>query len=254
MNSPPEQTTDTALRVGVRGAAGRMGREACRAIDGAAGMDLVAQIDLGEDPETAFRQAGVTVALDFTVPEALGEGVPSMLRAGARVVVGTSGVTDTQREAWDGLARDVDSAVLVVPNFCVGVVLLQSFCQRAAKFFDDVEVIELHHERKVDSPSGTASDTARRIGEARPDGVANQNADSSDFRGGRVDGIPVHSVRLPGLLAHQEVLFGGVGELLTLRHDTSDRAAFMPGVLLALRGVQGLQGVVVGLEHCLAEQ
>jgi 4-hydroxy-tetrahydrodipicolinate reductase len=142
--------------------------------------------------------------------------------------------------------------VLVVPNFCIGVVLMQRWAVQAARFYRDVEIIELHHERKVDSPSGTAADTARRIASVR-DGSQNRNADASEFRGGRIDGIPVHSVRLSGLLAHQEVLLGGDGEVLTIRHDSMDRRSFMPGVLRAIRKVQSLQGVVVGLEHCLDE-
>lgn len=240
-------------RVAVRGAAGRMGKEAVSAIREADDLELVCELDLGDDPASRFRENAVEVALDFTEPKALGEGVPAMLRAGASVVIGTSGVTKTQQEAWRELCADTGTAVLVVPNFCIGVLLMQSFAEQAARWFPDVEIIELHHEKKVDSPSGTAADTARRIARARneEDCVANASLDKSEFRGGRVAGISIHSIRLPGLLAHQELLFGGKGEILTLRHDSLDRKAFMPGVLLALRAVRELQGVSVGLESVL---
>lgn len=232
-----------------------MGREAVSAIQAAEDLELVDQLDLGDDPAPRFRDSGVEAALDFTQPTALQEGIPAMLSSGASVVIGTSGVSDEQLESWRGICAQKRSAVLVVPNFCIGILLMQRFAEQAARWFPDVEIIEMHHERKVDSPSGTATDTARRLARARrlEDCLVPADLDQSEFRGGRVEGIPIHSVRLPGLLAHQELLFGGKGEILTLRHDSLDRRAFMPGVVLALRKVRELQGVNVGLECVLPE-
>lgn len=246
------EQTEATIRVGVRGVEGRMGREVRAAVDGAPGLDLVCGVDVGAEVGELFRAAEVQVAVDFTVPAALAEGIPAMLRAGAHVVVGTSGVTEDHLCAWRETAREQERNVLVVPNFCVGIVLLQRFAVQAARFYADIEIVEMHHEKKVDSPSGTAADTARRIGKARGQ-KANANRDESAFRGGRIAGVPVHSVRLPGLLAHQVVSFGGPGEVLSIRHDTTDRKSFMPGVLLAIRRVGGLRGVRVGLENCLPE-
>ena len=239
------------LRIGVRGALGRMGQEACRSVEASDDLELVLRLDLGDDAATALRDEPCDVVLDLTRPDALDEGIPTLLEGGAAVVIGTSGVGEARIEAWRPLVERHGGPLLVVPNFCVGVVLLQRFAQEAARFYRDVELIELHHEKKVDSPSGTAADTARRIAHARPEGFANANEDDGPFRGERIEGIPTHSVRLPGLLAHQEVLFGAEGEVLRLRHDSTSRSSFMPGVLLALRRVRDLSGVVVGLENCL---
>lgn len=238
------------IRVGIRGAKGRMGQEAVAAIAGESDLEVVAAADMGDDCEKAFGEANVEVAVDFTNPAALADGIPAALRAGASVVVGTSGVTDAMIGDWRKICGELGRSVLVVPNFCVGVVLLQRFAEEAARYFPEVEILEMHHEKKIDSPSGTASDTARRVASARGD-AENANSDDSAFRGGRIGGVPVHSVRLPGLLAHQVVWFGGLGEVLSIRHDSLDRGAFMPGVLRAVRGVRDLDGVQIGLEHCL---
>jgi 4-hydroxy-tetrahydrodipicolinate reductase len=235
------------IRVAIRGATGRMGRMVAAALASTPDLRVVATPGRGEDLALVL----VDVGIDFTRPDALDEGVAAMLRAGAAVVVGTSGVEARHLEAWREQARRADRPVLVVPNFSLGIVLLQRFAVQASRWFGDVELLEMHHEKKADSPSGTAADTARRIAAARRPGAANQNRDVSAYRGGRVEDLPVHSVRLPGMLAHQVVWFAGPGEVLSLRHDCTDRAAYAPGVMLAIRGVRRLRGVVVGLEHCL---
>ncbi|MEZ5989609.1 MAG: 4-hydroxy-tetrahydrodipicolinate reductase [Planctomycetota bacterium] len=239
-------------RVLVRGARGRMGQEACAAVEAAPDLELAAGVDLGDDLEAAIRETRATHALDMTRPEAL-DGVETMIRAGLAVVVGTSGVDPARRAAWAALAEDAGTGVLVVPNFCIGVVLMQRFAEQAVRWLPDVEILELHHEQKVDSPSGTAAATAERLARSRREAGRTPlaRADDAPFRGGRVEGIPVHSIRLPGLLAHQVVQLGAPGEVLSIRHDTLDRKAFMPGILLALRGVGRVRGLELGLEVLL---
>ncbi|MFQ5506359.1 MAG: 4-hydroxy-tetrahydrodipicolinate reductase [Planctomycetota bacterium] len=241
------------IRVLLRGAAGRMGREVCRSVEEAADLELVARIDLGDDLGQALERCGAEVAVDFTAPEALDAGIPPLIEAGLRVIVGTSGVGERQLETWRSLVERHGGSVLVVPNFSLGMVVMQRLAEQAVASFPDLEILELHHEQKVDSPSGTAQDTALRLAEARKKAGRGPEAppDDSAFRGGRVAGIPVHSLRLPGVLAQQQILFGGPGELLTLRHDTLSRQAFMPGVCLAIRRIGQLDGLCIGLESCL---
>ena len=245
------------IKVAVFGAAGRMGRQVCAALDAADGLEVAAGIDVGDDPELAVR-AGAQVAVDFTHPGAVAGNLEFCLRNGIHVVVGTSGFTPdrvAQVEGWLAEAKP-DLGVLVAPNFSLGAVLMMKFAAQAAPYFESVEVVELHHPDKADAPSGTALRTAQLIAEARaaagsapiPDATAQ---DADHHRGGKVDGVPVHSVRLRGLVAHQEVLLGGVGEILTIRHDSLDRASFMPGVLLGVREVVRRPGLTVGLEHYL---
>ena len=241
----------TSIQVAVRGAQGRMGQAALRAIRESQDLRCVVELAKGAPIAEQLSGSGASVALDLTVPSALPEGIASLLRAGLDVVVGTSGVREEWREEWAGLCEELGRSCLIVPNFCIGVVLLQRFAVEAARWFPDVELIEMHHERKVDHPSGTACDTARRIAEARDAAGGRAAVPPDETRSSLVDGVPVHAVRLPGLLAHQLVLFGAPGEGLTLRHDTSDRGAFMPGVLLAMRKVGQLGGLRVGLEHVL---
>jgi len=231
-----------------------MGTTAVAAIEATADLDLVAAVDLGDSVSDAVRESGARVAIDLTAPAALADGVPEMIRAGLSLVIGTSGATDEQIEDWRGLVAEHGKPVLIVPNFSLGVVLLQRMAEQAARIYADFEILELHHENKVDSPSGTARDTARRLAAARAAAHLEPTpmSDRSEFRGGRVDDVPIHSVRLPGLLAHQEMWFGSAGELLTLRHDTFNRSAFMPGLCLAARRVESLSGLNIGLEHCLA--
>jgi 4-hydroxy-tetrahydrodipicolinate reductase len=243
------------IKVGVLGAKGRMGSEVCRAIDAAEDMRVTAAVDVGDAREPL---ADCDVVVDFTHPSAVMENVQWCLAHGRNVVVGTSGFDEARLAAVGGWLGGTPSArVLIVPNFSVGAVLMMRFAEQAARFFESAEVIELHHAAKVDAPSGTASRTAALISAARaaaglgpsPDATVSEVAGA---RGAALDGVRVHSVRLAGLLAHQEVLLGGHGEILTIRHDSLDRASFMPGVLMAVRGVAALPpGVTVGLEDLL---
>lgn len=242
------------LRVGVLGARGRMGREVCRAVAAADDLELGAQVDVGDDRE-ALR--GGQVAVDFTHPDAVMDNVAWCLQAGLHVVVGTTGFTEErlgQVRSWVEAAPGL--GVVVAPNYGIGAVLLMHFAEQAARYFESVEVIELHHAGKVDAPSGTALRTAARLAAARAAAGLGAPPDATTSalpgaRGAQVDGVHVHAVRLPGLVAHQEVLFGGAGETLTLRHDSLDRASFMPGVLLAVRRVGERPGLTVGLEELL---
>ena len=245
-----------SVQVAVFGAAGRMGRQVCAAVEAADGLELVAQIDAGEDPKLAV-QAGAQVAVDFTHPEAVLGNLEFCLAHGIHAVVGTSGFgPDKLVEAERLLAAAPGVGVLVAPNFSLGAVLMMKFAAQAAAYFESVEIVELHHPDKADAPSGTALRTAQLIADARkaagaapsPDATV---SDADHHRGGKVDEVTIHSVRLRGLVAHQEVLLGGVGETLTIRHDSLDRASFMPGVVLGVREVAKHPGLTVGLEHYL---
>jgi 4-hydroxy-tetrahydrodipicolinate reductase len=243
------------LRVGVLGAAGRMGSEVVRAVEGAADLTLAGTADVGDD-RAALREADVVV--DFTSPDVVLDNVRWCIDAGVHAVVGTTGWTPDRLETVRGwLADKPDLGVLIAPNFGIGAVLMMRFAATAARYFESVEIIELHHANKIDAPSGTARRTAEMIAEARTSAgldAAGPDATTQSLegaRGTRVDDIPVHSIRLSGLVAHQEVLLGGSGETLTLRHDSLDRASFMPGVLLAVRGVVDRPGLTVGIEPLL---
>lgn len=243
------------LRVGVLGARGRMGSQVCRAVEAAPDLALVAAVDVDDDREV-LRAAQVVV--DFTGPDAVMGNLRWCIGEGRHAVVGTTGF-DQERLArvrgW--LAGRPDVGVLIAPNFGVGAVLMMHFATQAARFFDSVEIVELHHAGKVDAPSGTARRTAELVAEARRGaGLATAGPDATTTalagaRGAEVDGVRVHSVRLPGLVAHQEVLLGGHGETLTIRHDSLDRSSFMPGVLLGVRRTPGRPGLTVGLEPLL---
>jgi 4-hydroxy-tetrahydrodipicolinate reductase len=243
------------IKVGVLGAKGRMGSEVCRAVEGADGMEVAATVDVGD---TRDPLAACDVVVDFTHPGAVLDNLQWCLSRGRNVVVGTSGFDEARLAAVsDWLSASPSARALIVPNFSVGAVLMMRFAEQAARFFESAEVIELHHAAKADAPSGTASRTASLISAARaaaelgpmPDATVSEVAGA---RGAALDGVRVHSVRLAGLLAHQEVLLGGHGEILTIRHDSLDRASFMPGVLLAVRGVASLPaGLTVGLESLL---
>jgi 4-hydroxy-tetrahydrodipicolinate reductase len=234
-----------------------MGRQVCDAIEAADGLELVARIDADEDPKQAVT-AGATVAVDFTSPDVVLGNLEFCLGHRIHVVVGTSGFgPDKLAEVERLLSAAPGAGVLVAPNFSLGAVLMMKFAAQAAPYFESVEIVELHHPDKLDAPSGTAQRTAQLIAEARraagagasPDATA---ADADHHRGGRVEDVTVHSVRLRGLVAHQEVLLGGVGETLTIRHDSLDRASFMPGVVLGVREVSRHPGLTVGLEHYLS--
>jgi len=237
------------IKVGVVGASGRMGQAVCAAVDGAADMELAARVDLGDDLSLVD---GCDVVVDFTAPDVVMQTLAHCIPAGVHVVVGTSGFDDERLQQVEGMLRP-GVGVLVAPNFSIGAVLMMRFAAMAAPFFESVEVVELHHPDKVDAPSGTAVRTAAMIAAAR-EGRANPDATTTSLdgaRGASVDGVPVHSVRVRGLVAHQEVLFGGVGETLTIRHDSLDRASFMPGVLLGVREVGSHPGLTVGLDSFL---
>jgi 4-hydroxy-tetrahydrodipicolinate reductase len=243
------------IRVGVLGAQGRMGSTVCGAVEAAPDMEVAAQVDVG-DPLDLLD--GCDVVVDFTHPAAVMDNLRWCLTRGLRVVVGTSGFDEGRLAQVSAMLADYgDRRVLVVPNFSVGAVLMMRFAAQAAPFFESAEVIELHHAGKVDAPSGTSSRTATMIGEARSAAGLGPSPDATvtaaeGARGTEVDGVHVHSVRLAGLVAHQEVLLGGHGEVLTLRHDSLDRASFMPGVLVAIRGAAGLApGLTVGLDGLL---
>ncbi|MQA94618.1 MAG: 4-hydroxy-tetrahydrodipicolinate reductase [Streptosporangiales bacterium] len=228
------------IRVGVLGAKGRMGSEVVRAVEAAGDMELVAAIDADEDRE-ALRSAEVVV--DFTHPDAVMDNLRWCIEAGVHAVVGTTGFDEARlAELRERLAAKPEVRVLVAPNFGIGAVLMMHFAAKAAPFFESVEVVELHHPNKADAPSGTARRTAELAAQARSAAGAGASPDATTSaldgaRGADVDGVRVHAVRLAGLIAHQEVLLGGHGETLTIRHDSMNRESFMPGVLLAVRHI-----------------
>jgi 4-hydroxy-tetrahydrodipicolinate reductase len=249
-----------AIRVGVLGASGRMGRTVCAAVAGDPALDLVAAVDVAGDEvegvaiargREALLEARADVAVDFTRPDAVLENVLWCVANGVHVVVGTTGMTpDDLRRIEASLTGD--SNVFVAPNFAIGAVLMMHFAEQASRFLPAAEIVELHHDGKVDAPSGTALSTARKIAAARPDPYRGPDGESlSGSRGGDHEGVRIHSVRLPGLVAHQEVILGGPGQTLTIRHDSMDRSSFMPGVLLAVREVADHPGLTVGLERLL---
>jgi 4-hydroxy-tetrahydrodipicolinate reductase len=244
------------IKVGVLGARGRMGSQVCQAVAGADGMGIAAEVDEGDSRDAL---AGCDVVVDFTHPGAVMDNLRWCVGKGLDTIVGTSGFDEprlAQIREW--LAGAPSVRVLVVPNFSVGAVLMMRFAQQAARFFTSAEVIELHHAAKADAPSGTASRTAAMIAEARAAAGLGEPPDAtvSAVEGARGSalggGVHVHSVRMAGLVAHQEVLFGAPGEVLTIRHDSMDRVSFMPGVLRAIRGIAGLPaGLTVGLDPLL---
>ncbi len=243
------------IRVGVLGARGRMGAVVCATVHEAADLTLTAAVDAGDARDPL---AGCDVVVDFTDPAAVLENLRWCLARGLDVVVGTSGFDEARRAAaGEWLALAPSARLLVVPNFSVGAVLMMRFAELAAPFFESAEIIEMHHPAKADAPSGTAAATAAIVSAARagaglglpPDATASA---AHGARGAVLDGVHVHSVRLSGLLAHQEVLLGGHGEVLTIRHDSLERASFMPGVLAAVRGIAALPpGLTVGLAGLL---
>ncbi len=241
------------IRVGVLGARGRMGAEVCRAVDAADDLDLVAMVDTG-DILNFISDAGAQVVVDFTHPDVVMDNIRWCIDEGISLVVGTSGF-DQERmatvEDWVRVApRPV--GVVIAANFGLGAVLMMDFATRAARYFDSVEIVELHHPHKADAPSGTARRTAQLVSAARAEAGKAPMTDATMIaadgaRGALVDGVHVHSVRLAGLVAHQEVLLGAAGETLTIRHDSHDRASFMPGVLLAVRQVLHHPGLTQGI-------
>ena len=245
-----------AVKVGVLGARGRMGQEVCRAIKATNDLELVAEIDLNDSIEI-LKSSKAEVIVDFTTPEVVMENLKFAIENGIHAVVGTTGFDDTRLDTLKNLlTANPKIGVLIAPNFGLGAVLMMQFAKSAAKYFESAEIIELHHPEKVDAPSGTASRTAELINEARREAnlgkMPDKTAKSLDgARGAKIGEVSIHSVRLRGLVAHQEVLFGDKGELLTIRHDSLDRSGFMPGVLVGVREVSLNPGLTVGLEHYL---
>lgn len=244
------------LPVAVLGARGRMGSEAVRAVEAAPDLDLVAALG-SSDSLDVLVSAGARVVVDLTVPDATADNVRFAVEHGMHAVVGTTGWTGGRLTALEAtLAGNPGVGVLIAPNFALGSVLATAFAASAARYFESVEIIELHHPDKVDAPSGTAARTAELVAAARAAAGVPAAPDATrdrleGARGASVDGIPVHSIRLRGLTAHQEVLLGSPGEQLTIRHDSFDRASFMPGVLLGIRTVGGRPGLTVGLDGYL---
>jgi 4-hydroxy-tetrahydrodipicolinate reductase len=244
------------IRVAVLGASGRMGSEACRAVEAAEDLELVASLG-SADSLDELMQSKADVAVDLTRPDAVMKSLQFCIEHGVSVVVGTSGFDDERLDEVRGWLADAPRVgVLIAPNFAVGAVLMMRFAAQAARYFESVEVVELHHPEKADAPSGTARRTAELISESRRAAGLGAPPDKTSTaldgaRGATVEGVPVHSLRVRGLVASQEVLFGGVGETLCIRHDSSDRASFMPGVLLGIREIRDRPGLTVGLEHLL---
>ncbi|MBE9260120.1 MULTISPECIES: 4-hydroxy-tetrahydrodipicolinate reductase [Nostocales] len=277
-------SNQTSIPVIVNGAAGKMGREVIKAVAAASDLTLMGAIDTtpehqGKDagelaglseplevpitnqlePMLAYvageRQMQPGVLVDFTHPDAVYSNIRSAIAYGIRPVVGTTGLSPAQLEELADFAEKASTGCLVIPNFSIGMVLLQEAALRASQYFDHVEIIELHHNQKADAPSGTAIQTAQllaEMGKTFNTAIVEETEKIPGARGSLADeGIRIHSIRLPGLIAHQEVIFGAAGQIYTLRHDTSDRACYMPGVILAIRKVNQLKSLVYGLEKIL---
>jgi 4-hydroxy-tetrahydrodipicolinate reductase len=217
------------IKVLVNGAKGKMGIEAVKAVQKETDFELVGQTDLGDNLAQAIKENKAEVVVDFTLPSAVMNNVRSILQSGAHAVVGTTGLTADNLSEIQKLCAENNANCIVAPNFAIGAVLMMKFAKEAARYLPESEIIEFHHPQKVDKPSGTALKTAQMIGRD----------------------VPIHSVRLPGLVAHQEVIFGGLGQTLTIRHDTINRESFMPGVIMAIRKVKETRGLVYGLEQLL---
>ncbi len=274
-------TNESPIPVVVNGAAGKMGREAIKAITNAEGMILIGAVD--RDPQYMGQDAGEVagiepieipiindlqgtlviatqekvqgVMVDFTHPKTVYDNVRTAIAYGVRPVVGTTGLTAEQIQDLADFAQKASTGALIVPNFSIGVILMQQAAVQASQYFDHVEIIELHHNQKADAPSGTAIKTAEMIAEIGKSYNPPAVKETEQIKGARgavsEENIRIHSVRLPGLIAHQEVIFGSAGQIYTLRHDTTDRASFMPGVILAIRKVTELESLVYGLEKIL---
>ena len=244
------------IKVAVLGARGRMGSEVVKAVTDATDCELVAALDQGDSLD-ALVTSGAQVVVDFTTPDVVMGNLEFLVKNNIHAVVGTTGFSNDRIEQiniW--LAGNPKAGILIAPNFAIGAVLMMEFAEKAAKYFESAEIIELHHPNKVDAPSGTAARTAALIADARKQANLSAMPDATTTsldgaRGALVGDVPVHSVRLRGLIAHQEVLFGGLGETLTIRHDSLDRAGFMPGVLLGVRQISSHPGLTVGLEKLM---
>lgn len=248
--------TDEILEVGVLGARGKVGAEICRAVETAPDLALVAAVDADDDID-ALVTGGARAVVDFTHPDVVMDNLEFCIDHGIHAVVGTTGFDEARLDQLRGWLADAPgTGVLIAPNFSIGAILMMRFAAAAAPFYDSVEVVELHHPDKADAPSGTARRTAELIAAARRDAGSGPMPDATSTgldgaRGATVAGVPVHALRIRGLVAHQEVLLGGPGETLTIRHDSMDRSSFAPGVLTALRAITSHPGLTVGLEAFL---
>lgn len=263
------------IKVVVNGALGKMGSETVKAVLNDPYLTLVGIADIksrGEsiahivgpdsqqdmviekDPEQLIESTGPDVIIDFTSPQSVFDSVRSFLKLGVSCVVGTTGLSEAELKQLEKLALDKGVGVAVIPNFAIGAVLMMKFAKDAARYFPDVEIIELHHPQKLDSPSGTSIKTAELINEARadrpPSGI-HEIEKIPGCRGGEAEAVRIHSVRLPGFVAHQEVIFGGLGQSLTIRHDSYDRVGFMPGVIMVCKKMKDIKGLVYGMDNLL---
>lgn len=243
------------IKVAVLGAKGRMGSEVVKAISSALDLELVASIDQNED-FNIVKNSGAQVAVDFTTPDVVMKNIELLVEAGIHPVVGTTGFDEERIKQVQQLTAKHGVSARLVPNFSIGAILMMRFAKQATKFYNSAEIIEYHHPNKIDAPSGTAIRTAQIIAAERKIHKMGENPDATSSeipgaRGSKVEGIPVHAVRMQGLVAHQEVVFGSSGETLTIRHDSFDRESFMPGVLLAIRNVQQKPGVTIGIDDLI---
>ncbi|CAB4670768.1 MAG: 4-hydroxy-tetrahydrodipicolinate reductase [Actinobacteria bacterium] len=242
------------INVSVLGAKGRMGAEVVKAVAAEPGMSLIAALDIGDSLEQLIG-SGTHVVVDFTTPDSVMANLDFLVKNGINVVVGTTGFNATKLASLeDLLSQNPSVGVLVAPNFAIGAVLMMEFAAKAARYFESAEIIELHHPDKVDAPSGTAARTAELMSDARKAAGLTAMPDATTTaldgaRGSKVGDIPIHSVRARGLVAHQEVIFGGLGETLTIRHDSLDRVGFMAGVLLGVRSIVSKPGLTHGLDN-----
>jgi 4-hydroxy-tetrahydrodipicolinate reductase len=247
-------TMTDVMKVGVLGARGKVGSEVCKAVRAAEDLELVAEVDAGDSLEMLV-EAGAQAVVDFTHPDVVMDYLEFCVSHGIHAVVGTTGFDEERLERLRGWLADAPAVgVLVAPNFSIGAILMMRFAAAAAPYYESVEIVELHHPDKADAPSGTARRTASLVAEARREAGLGAVPDATSTalegaRGADVEGIRVHGLRIRGLVAHQEVILGGLGETLTIRHDSMDRASFTPGVLLGLRSIAGAPGLTVGLEH-----
>lgn len=248
------------IKIAVCGALGKMGQEVCQAVTDCPNTELVAKIDIASDSmyhtiEEAHRVEDIDVLIDFTQPKSIFENALYCLNNGIKIVIGTTGLTDEQIEELKRLSEEKNTGCLIAPNFSTGAVLMMMFAQQAAKYFDNAEIIELHHNQKKDAPSGTAIKTASLMAEAKADFAKGNCAETETIEGSRggttYSNIHIHSVRMPGYIASQEVIFGSSGQIMTIRHDSMDRKCYMQGVLLAVKHVAEKNDFVYGLENIL---
>lgn len=262
------------IKVVVAGALGKMGQETLKAVIRDSDLELVGAIDvkakgeqvasltgeadcgiiLSNDLEAVISETRPEVLIDFTNPQAVFNDTRSALKSGVYCVVGTTGLNEVELKQLEKLALEKQIGVAVIPNFAIGAVLMMKFAREAARYFPDVEIIELHHDQKMDAPSGTAIKTAEMIAgnrASRPPKNIKEFEKVAGARGGEIEQVRIHSIRLPGMIAHQEVIFGAPGQSLKIRHDSMDRAAFMPGVIMVVKAIMERQGLIYGMENLI---